>query len=213
MCLALVKKDLKILFAENVGILLVQILFILVITSMNLGIAGYFIMAIAAAWQMLMTVSAKEQSTGALALLLSASYSEFKIAASRYLSAVILFGIITAVYSLFAFLTGLMGVDLFLLPTWDNILMAFLSYMMFVCITLPMYFFLEDMTVRIISIALIIGVFFTVDYLIRFTNVAEILSGMEMLINYKQPGVLLLTAIATVISMALTTKILKRLEF
>ena len=213
MCLALVKKDLKILFAENTGMLLVQFLFILVICSMNLGIAGYFILTVAAAWQMLMVVSAKEQSTGALALLLSASYSEFKIVGSRYLSAVILFVVITVGYSLLSFVTGQLGLDLFQDPTWDIILMAFLSYMMFVSITLPLYFFLEDMTVRIISIALIFGVFFTVYFLVRFTNVAAILSGMEMLNKFKLPGVLLLTAIVMVISMAVTTKILKRLEF
>ena len=171
MSLGLIRKDYKILFRQSFGTFLAQMLFILVVISANLGIMGYSVMAVGAAWYLLMNVCIAEQQSSALAYLISIPYSRLKIVISKYLSTLLIFVGITVFYGVLSELTQQLGLELFPRLSISVVGATFICYMLFVSITLPMYFFLSDMTVRLVSIGLILGVSFGIIIILKKVGV------------------------------------------
>lgn len=158
MYLSLIKKDFAIVLRGNIAILLVQLLFILIIISVNMGVIGYGVMATAFGWQMLMSVSAKEKENNSLGLLIAMPYERGKIITSRYISTILGFLAMTVVYEVVAILGNTLHANLFKMLTPDIFLVSMCSYALFISITLPLYFKFDDTIVRGISLFLIMAV-------------------------------------------------------
>lgn len=158
MYLSLVKKDFAIVLRGNIGILLVQLLFILTIISLNMGVIGYGVMASAFGWQLLMSVSAKEKENNSLGLLIAMPYERNKIITSRYISAILGFLTMTVIYEIVAILANIIYAGLFKMLTPEIFLITMCSYILFISITLPLYFKFDDTIVRGISLFMIMAV-------------------------------------------------------
>lgn len=213
MGLGLVGKDYKIIFRENVGIFVVQMLFVLVLVSANLGILGYSIMAAADAWYLLMNVSASERKNGALAYLVSTPYSRWQIIISRYVSAALMFVLLTAVYAVISTVTGMAGIGLFPTLTVPVVTGTFVFYMMFVSITAPMYFFMEDMTVRLVSGGLILGVGFIMAIVMRKTELSTLAIILAKAPDWLAAAGGVLAAVSVTVSVVVTKVLFDKMEF
>ncbi|OYP09836.1 hypothetical protein CG709_09295, partial [Lachnotalea glycerini] len=121
MYLSLVKKDFKIVLRGNLGILVAQMLFILIIISVNMGIVGYGVMVTAFGWQLLLSVSTEEKKSRSLALLIAMPYEKGKIITTRYVSPMLGFAGITLIYEGLALITNMN--DFFIIKplTYDGI--------------------------------------------------------------------------------------------
>lgn len=213
MCFGLVRKDYKILFRQNFGTFFAQMLFILVLISANMGIMGYCVMAAGAGWAMLMTISIAEQQSQAIAYLISTPYSRLKIIISKYISTILLFLGVTVFYGIISELTQQMGVVLFPRLTLAVVVMTFISYMLFVSITLPLYFFLTDMTVRLISLGLILGTCLVVTVIMKELGIAAVGALTAGLPDWWMSAGLAAAGIATVISIIVVKLAFDKLEF
>lgn len=213
MCFGLVRKDYKILFRQNFGTFFAQMLFILVLISANMGIMGYCVMAAGAGWAMLMTISIAEQQSQAMAYLISTPYSRPRIVISKYISTVLLFFVVTVFYGIISELTQRMGVPLFPRLTLSVVVMTFISYMLFVSITLPLYFFLTDMTVRLISLGLILGTCLVVSVIMKKLGVTAVSALTDGLPEWGMGAGLGAAGIATVISVIVVKLAFDKMEF
>lgn len=213
MGVGLVGKDYKIILRENAGTFVVQMLFLLVMVSANLGILGYSTMVTAGAWFLLMNVSAAEHKNGALAYLVSTPYSRWKIIISRYVSSALLFVLLTVVYGIISAVIGMAGVGLFPMLTVPVVAGTFVYYMLFVSITAPMYFFLEDMTVRLVSVGMILGVGFLMAIIMFKTDLSTLAIILDAVPAWGAPAGGVLTAVSVVASVVVTKVFFDKLEF
>lgn len=210
---ALVKKDFDILFRGNVVILFVQMLFILIIISANMGVIGYGAMATAFGWQLLMSVSAKEKANNSLGLLIAISYEKAKIITTRYMSAMLAFLGVTVIYELLALITNIFHIGILRMLTPELFFITMCAYAMFISITLPLYFKFDDTIVRGISLFLIMAVIMVGFLLWDLTDIGSKLSTLTFLKDNIIVISIVITIISLVVSRKITMKIFRKMEF
>lgn len=210
---SLIKKDFCVVLRQNFGLLLFQMLFVLVITSVNLGVVGYGVMATTFGWTILLTVSMKEKESNSIALLLSMPYEKKTIINARYVTAIIGFFLITILYEVLAIVTSLFQVALFTPLSMKVLESSLFAYALFISITLPLYFKYKDTTVRFISIILIF-VSFYIGYLLwenqsfrNWITTIRISEGTYFI------GCILLTVISLTISRNITWHLFSKMEY
>ncbi|MFA9376959.1 MAG: ABC-2 transporter permease [Lachnotalea sp.] len=210
---SLVKKDFEIAFCENIGIIVVQMLFILIIISVNMGVMGYGVMATAFGWQLLMGVSVKEKKNNSLALLITMPYEKGKIITTRYISA--MFGVVgaTVIYEGLAFITNMININVLKMLTPEILLTTVCAYALFIGITLPLYFKFDDTVVRGVSLFLIMGVNIVGFLLWDHTNIISIISEMSFITNNYKVILILVTIVSLVISRKITLILFEKMEF
>lgn len=213
MCLALVRKDYKIIFRENFMTFVAQMIFILVIVSANLGIMGYSMLAVADGWYLLMNTCMADKNSSALAYLMSTPYSGLKIIFSKYLSAVLMFAAVSGIYAILSYFVRLLGFDLLPPLSVPAVCFTAIFYMLFISVTMPLYFFLQDMTVRIVSIFFILGVGFAAAILMRTADLTALIQKIEQFRPYLVPAGFLICTVFIAISAAVMKALFDRLEF
>ena len=214
MSFALIRKDYQIILRENFSVFLIQMLGILVITSANIpGALGYGLLTVGGAWHLLMSVGGAERASSSLAYLISTPYSRIRIILSRYGSTFLLFVMLTLCYALLAFVTRALGLNLFPLLTPSAVVITFAAYSLFVSITLPLYFFLTDMTIRLISLGLILGTAFLSYGLMKYSGFSTILSAVALYRNHLFLISALLSVLSATVSVSVSKFLFDRSEF
>lgn len=212
MYLSLVKKDFAIVLRGNIAILLVQLFFILIIISLNMGVIGYGAMATAFGWQLLMSVSTKEKENNNLGLLVAMPYERGKIITSRYISAILGFVAMTAIYEVFAILANILHTNLLKMLTPEIFLVSMCAYVLFISITLPLYFKFDDTVVRGISLFLIMAVM--MGGFILWDIIGIQLKGIfAIAMNHIELISIVVMIISLWISRNITLSLFKKMEF
>lgn len=213
MHLSLVKKDFDIVFCGNVVILLAQMIFILIIISVNMGEMGYGVMVTAFGWQILMSVSAKEKGNNCLGLLIAMPLEKGKIITTRYITTMISFVGITIFYEVLAIIVNVFHFSLFKPLTPEVFFTTLCVYALFISITLPLYFKFDDTVVRGISLFLIMAVTM-VGY--ALWDIMELGNRIGAIVVLQQNYILIslvLTVVSLVISRNITFELFKNMEF
>jgi ABC-type transport system involved in multi-copper enzyme maturation permease subunit len=209
---SLVRKDFGIVLRGNLVVLCAQLLFILIMISFNMGVIGYGVMATAFGWQMLMSVSAKEKESHSIGLLISMPFGKRKIINSRYASTIIAFLVMSVIYEVFALLASFVTTSLLKPLNLEIFLTTMVAYIVFISITLPLYFRFDDTMVRGISLFLIMAFtigFFFFDMLLG-TRLLDVFRGIE---RYRF-GLCLVVIIGSLIaSRNITLKMFENMEF
>lgn len=213
MYLSLIKKDFSIVLRQNSGIIIVQLLFILVVTSINLGIVGYGYCATAFAWHMLMTIAAKEKESHSLTLLLSMPFDKERIIRSRYYSTILGFVGISVFYEAIAVVTNALGFTFFKPIDVITLCTSFLAYALFVAITLPLYWMFEDSTVRIISIVILLGSAYIGFFLWNRASVREFLQSTLLAKDFYPVFAISVAVISLMISKSIMRYLFEQMEF
>lgn len=213
MYLSLVRKDYSIVLRDNIGLLLVQMLFILIIISSNLGIMGYGVMTVAFGWQILMTVSAKDKMNHSMSLLLSMPFQKKTIVNARYISVMLGYVGVTIFYIVISELSNFLQVYLFKRISMEVILLTLCAYSLFVSITLPLYFKFEDSIVRGISLFSILGVTICGVLIWDNTNLRFIIASMTWLKENYAIICVAMIIFAIAISRSVTLYLIDQMEF
>jgi hypothetical protein len=213
MYLSLVKKDFDIVLRGNIGILLAQLLFILIIISVNMGVIGYGVMATAFGWHLLMSVSAKEKQNNSLALLIAMPYEKGKIITTRYVTPMLGFAGLTVIYGVLASLVNTININMLKLLTPEVFLTTMCAYAVFISITLPLYFKFDDTVVRGVSIFLILGVTIVGFLMWDTTDIGAKISAMTFFAHNFKVICIIVTIVSLVISRNITLKLLEKMEF
>lgn len=213
MYLSLIRKDYSVVLRDNIGLLLVQMLFILIIISVNLGIMGYGVMTVAFGWQILMTVSAKDKMNHSISLLLSMPYQKKSIVNARYISIMLGYIFATIFYIIIAKITNFFNVFLFTTLSKEVIFLTLCAYSMFVSITLPLYFKFEDTIVRGISLFSILGVTIFGVLIWDHTNIRFVIDSMTWLKEYYVILCMAVIVVSIFISRRVTLYLFDRMEF
>ncbi|RDY31070.1 ABC-2 transporter permease [Lachnotalea glycerini] len=213
MYLSLVKKDFKIVLRGNLGILVAQMLFILIIISVNMGIVGYGVMVTAFGWQLLLSVSTEEKKSRSLALLIAMPYEKGKIITTRYVSPMLGFAGVTLIYEGLALITNMN--DFFIIKplTYDVIAITMCAYALFISITVPLYLILSDSVVRGITIFLILGTVWIGYFLWNNINIRNSLLTMTFITNHFHIVCIIVSIISLVISRTISLQIFKKIEY
>jgi hypothetical protein len=212
MYLSLVKKDFAIVLRGNIAILLAQLLFILIIISLNMGVIGYGVMATAFGWQILMSVSAKEKENNCLGLLIAMPYERNKIITSRYVSAILGFLAMTVIYEIIAVFANVIFAGLFKMLTPEIFLVTMCSYVLFISITLPLYFKFDDTVVRGISLFMIMAVTMGGFLLWRVISI-NLNRIMEIVFNNIELITICVMILSLWVSRNITLSMFKKMEF
>lgn len=159
MMAALVRKDILLLLRNKFVTTVLMLLFLLVIIGVNMGVVAYYMMLLAGIWQLLLVTAAVEKKSGAAALLAATPYTCGKIATGRYMSALLLYAVLTLVYCAIS-LFSLVFPGMLPLLTPYSAACGFLAASLFIAITLPLYVKFSEFVVRLISLAIIMGGFF-----------------------------------------------------
>ncbi|KAB1440142.1 ABC-2 transporter permease [Candidatus Galacturonibacter soehngenii] len=184
MYLSLIRKDYSIVLRNNIGLLIAQMLFILIIVSTNLGIMGYAIMAVSFGWQILMTVSAKDKMNHSMSLLLSMPFQKKTIVNARYMSVMLGFAFVSLFYIVIVEITKFFHVFLFKPLSIEVFFLTLCAYSLFASVTLPLYLKFEDSVVRGISLFSILGVTILGVLIWDNTNIRFLIDSMTWLKEY-----------------------------
>lgn len=213
MYLSLIRKDYSVVLRDNIGLLLVQMLFILIIISSNLGIMGYGVMTVAFGWQILMTVSAKDKMNHSMSLLLSMPFQKKTIVDARYMSVMLGYVGVTIFYIAITELSNFFQIFLFKRLSMEVFLLTLCAYSLFVSITLPLYFKFEDSIVRGVSLFSILGVTICGVLIWDNTNLRFVIGSTTWL---KENYIIICMAViifGIAISRNVTMYLLERMEF
>lgn len=213
MYLSLIRKDYSVVLRDNIGLLLVQMLFILIIISANLGIMGYGVMTVAFGWQILMTVSAKDKINHSMSLLLSMPFQKKTIVNARYMSVMLGYIFVTIFYITIAEITNFFQVFLFNRLSTEIFFSTLCAYSLFVSITLPLYLKFEDTIVRGISLFSILGVTICGVLIWDNTNIRVVIDSMNWLKEYYAILCVTVIVFSIAISRSVTLYLLERMEF
>ncbi len=176
MIAALVKKDFILLLRNKFLTTVLMLAFLLVVIGINLGLAAYYMMMLAGIWQLLLTVETIEKKTGADALLYVTPYMRGNVVSGRYVSAMAFFVLLTLGYCVIS-LPSLSLPNWLPLPNALTIATGFLAAALFIAITLPLYMKFSEFTVRLISLAMILGGGFVI--LGSMEVLITLISGMD----------------------------------
>lgn len=213
MYLSLVRKDYSIVLRDNIGLLLVQMLFILIIISSNLGIMGYGVMTVAFGWQILMTVSAKDKMNHSMSLLLSMPFQKKTIVNARYISVMLGYVGVTIFYIVISEMSNFLQIYLFKRISMEVILLTLCAYSIFVSITLPLYFKFEDSIVRGISLFSILGVTICGVLIWDNTNLRFVIASMTWLKENYAIICVAMIILGIAISRSVTLYLIDQMEF
>ncbi len=205
----LIYKELKLLTCEGFKMLLIQCIFITVILGANLGSMFYPILATTVCWAYLMNVSAREKGNLGMAFMASLPFSRSQIILAKYITAYLLFVIISVFGGAVLLIMEKGNVTAFteLLP------MSFAWYSVFLAITLPLYLKLEAVAVQVISIVLIIGTFYVGFIFFRFLSPDRRMILTQWLErDFPVIGVIASLA-ALMLSFMIAVKMYKRIEY
>lgn len=213
MYLSLIRKDYSVVLRDNIGLLLVQMLFVLIIISSNLGIMGYGVMTVAFGWQILMTVSAKDKLNHSMSLLLSMPFQKKTIVNARYMSVMLGYVGVTIFYIAITELSNFFEIYLFKRLSIEVFFFTLCAYAVFVSITLPLYFKFEDSIVRGISLLSILGVTICGVLIWDNTNLRFVIGSMTWLKEYYAFICVAVIIFGIAISRSVTLYLIDRMEF
>lgn len=213
MYLSLIRKDFSVVFRENIGLIVMQQLFILIIISLNLGIIGYGVMATAFGWQILMTVAAKDKENHSLALLVSMPYEKETIINARYVSAMLGLLGVTAVYEVLAIITNILQISFLGTLNIQVILLTFFAYSIFISVTLPLYLVFEDSVVRGISLFMILATSMVGVWVWDKTDLRFLIASLESIREYYKIICTVVAVISLIVSRNITLHLFKKMEF
>lgn len=210
MCIGLIKKDLYEVFRNNFGMTLVQMMFILLIISMNMGIVGYAVLVCAFGWNMMLNISTNEKKYNTNIFITALPYDRKDIIKSKYVSLYLAFIASSLVYETIALITNILNIKFFELLSLDIVLIALMGYTVFISISIPLYLKFDDIIVRVFSILFICvgGV---------YINALTVSEGLSESVSFIQKNInavcLIITIINLVLSVKVSTKIFEKLEF
>ncbi len=156
MIAALVRKDMLLLVRNKFMTTVLMLLFLLVIIGINMGVMAYYMVLLGGIWQFLMVTSTVEKKSGAAALLATTPYTCARVVSGRYMSALLLYALLTLAYCAVS-LVSLVFPDVLPPLTPHSAAGGFLAAALFIAITLPLYMKFSELTLRLISLSLILG--------------------------------------------------------
>jgi len=210
---ALIYKDIKLMFKDNTLLLVGQFLFILIIISTSLGIAGYSILSAGICWTYLMNVSSKEKSSKGNILLLSTPYRKKELIIAKYLTAYLLFISTTLLYSGISEIFKMIHVELFPQISCDVFFITLLSVSLFVGITLPMYLKLDDSIIKIVSSIMILGTFIIGYVVFKQLSAQAILELMNWTNKYLGLLSISISILAVIVSYIISFTLMSKTEY
>ena len=210
---ALIYKDIKLMFKDNTLLLVGQFLFILIIISTSLGIAGYSILSAGICWTYLMNVSSKEKSSKGNILLLSTPYRKKELIIAKYLTAYLLFISTTLLYSGISEIFKMIHVELFPQISCDVFFITLLSVSLFVGITLPMYLKLDDSIIKIVSSIMILGTFIIGYVVFKQLSAQAILELMNWTNKYLGLLSISISILAVIVSYIISFTLISKTEY
>ena len=210
---ALIYKDIKLMFKDNILLLVGQFLCILIIITTNLGIAGYSILSVANCRTYLMNVSSKEKAAKGNILLLSTPYRKQELIIAKYLTAYLLFISTTLFYSGISEIFKMIHVELFPQISCDVFFITLLSVSLFVGITLPMYLKLDDSIIKIASSIMILGTFIIGYVVFKQLSAQVVLELMNWTNKYLGLLSIIISILAVIVSYIISFTIMSKTEY
>ena len=210
---ALIYKDIKLMFKDNTLLLAGQFLFVLIIISTNLGIAGYSLLSAGICWTYLMNVSSKEKAAKGNILLLSTPYRKKELIIAKYLTAYLLFISTTLLYSGISEIFKMIHVELFPQISCDVFFITLLSVSLFVGITLPMYLKLDDSIIKIVSSIMILGTFIIGYVVFKQLSAQAILELMNWTNKYLGLLSISISILAVIVSYIISFTLISKTEY
>lgn len=209
---ALIYKDYKLFTNDQLPIILFQYFFILVISGVNLGIYAYLVIAITGAWSFLMGTVEKEKLGNGKQLLYAVSYTKEQLALSHYLGVLLQFFMVTSLYLVFSSVMTFLNVSYFTLLTKEFFFGAAIAYLYFVAITMPLYYLLPQIAVRLISIALIFIPAYSAQFFIVSVGRKEALTILERIWSSGIYGIAITAVLLLIVSERFVVTMEKRQE-
>ncbi len=209
---ALIYKDYKLFTNDQLPIILFQYFFILVISGVNLGIYAYLVIAITGAWSFLMGTVEKEKLGNGKQLLYAVSYTKEQLALSHYLGVLLQFFMVTSLYLVFSSVMTFLNVSYFPLLTKEFFFGAAIAYLYFVAITMPLYYLLPQIAVRLISIALIFIPAYSAQFFIVSVGRKEALTILERIWSSGIYGIAITAVLLLIVSERFVVTMEKRQE-
>lgn len=209
---ALIYKDYKLFTNDQLPIILFQYFFILVISGVNLGIYAYLVIAITGAWSFLMGTVEKEKLGNGKQLLYAVSYTKEQLVLSHYLGVLLQFFMVTSLYLVFSSVMTFLNVSYFPLLTKEFFFGAAIAYLYFVAITMPLYYLLPQIAVRLISIALIFIPAYSAQFFIVSVGRKEALTILERIWSSGIYGIAITAVLLLIVSERFVVTMEKRQE-
>lgn len=209
---ALIYKDYKLFTNDQLPIILFQYFFILVISGVNLGIYAYLVIAITGAWSFLMGTVEKEKLGNGKQLLYAISYTKEQLVLSHYLGVFLQFFIITGLYFVFSSVMTFLNVSYFPSLTKEFFFGAAIAYLYFVAITMPLYYLLPQIAVRLLSIALIFIPAYSARFFIVSVGRKEALTILERIWSSGIYGIAIIAVLLLIVSERFVVAMEKRQE-
>lgn len=210
MCLGLIKKDLYVVFRNNFGMTLVQMLFILLIISMNLGIAGYGVLVCAFGWNMMLNISANEKKDNTNVFLTALPYDRRDIIKSKYISLYLAFAASSLAYWLLSSITNALNINFFAPLSLNIVLIVLMGYTVFISISIPLYLKFDDIVVRVFSILFICGGGLSIG---TMSGSEKLSKGISFIQENISVACVIIIAVSIFLSVRVSGKIFERLEF
>lgn len=209
---ALIYKDYKLFTNDQLPIILFQYFFILVISGVNLGIYAYLVIAITGAWSFLMGTVEKEKLGNGKQLLYAVSYTKEQLVLSHYLGVLLQFFMVTSLYLVFSSVMTFLNVSYFPLLTKEFFFGAAIAYLYFVAITMPLYYLLPQIAVRLISTALIFIPAYSAQFFIVSVGRKEALTILERIWSSGIYGIAITAVLLLIVSERFVVTMEKRQE-
>lgn len=209
---ALIYKDYKLFTNDQLPIILFQYFVILVLIGVNAGIYSYIVLTIAGAWSFLMGTVEKEKLGNGKKLLYAVSYTKEQLVLSHYLGVFLQFFIITGLYLVFSSVMTFLNVSYFPILTKEIFFGAAIAYLYFVAITMPLYYLLPQIAVRLISIGLVFIPAYSTQFFIVYVGRKEALTILERIWSSGIYGIAIIAVLLFIVSERFVVAMEKRQE-
>lgn len=209
---ALIYKDYKLFTNDQLPIILFQHFVILIFCGFYFHIYSYIIFTVTGAWSFLMGTIEKEKLGSGKNLLYAVSYTKEQLVFSRYFGVFIQFFIMTSLYLVFSSVMTFLNVSYFPIPTKQVFFGAAMAYLYFVAITMPLYYLLPQMAVRVISLAFFYVPVYGIKIFMMSVGKKEVLTILERIWSSGIYGIAIIVVLLLIISERFVVAMEKRQE-